>query len=180
MKAGAIFLTAAAAFCLLVPALLSGCGKRLVLTSGTSRDTNVTARRLLPVDSNKIHVYFVREKGDGIELVSVERQARQSDKLKDAVEELLRGPSAAEVKAGIKNEIPLGTILLSVKQERSNGEIDLSRRFVIGGETSIETRLHQLQRTVSDAAADQKIFLNVEGKRLLSVGEGLEVKQPLN
>ena len=44
----------------------------------------------------------------------------------------------------------------------------------------MQTRMEQLKRTVASVAGDKKVFLNVEGKRLVAAAEGLEVQQPIN
>jgi spore germination protein GerM len=40
--------------------------------------------------------------------------------------------------------------------------------------------MEQLKRTVASVAGDKKVYLNVEGKRLVAAAEGLEVQQPIN
>lgn len=97
------------------------------------------------------------------------------------MEELLEGPTAREENAGLGTEIPRGTILIDLKHNAKNVELNLSRRFASGGGTdSFETRLEQLRRTVA-SAAEAPVYLNVEGKRLnVSEGEGIEIKQPIN
>lgn len=161
---------------------LSACSERSVLT-GSSGDTGKSTHTVKgDLVSSTMKVWFVKTKGDSIEIVAVERRASGTDRLKQAVEDLLRGPSVEEEASGLSSEIPKGTLLLGVRSLGDDFEIDLSRRFASGGgSTSLETRLEQLKRTVSEVVGNRKVYLNVEGERLFAAaGEGLEVKQPIN
>lgn len=100
--------------------------------------------------------------------------------IKDAVSQLLQGPTKEEADSGLKSEVPAGTVLIGVEKKGNSVELNLSKRFASGGVDSIQTRLDQLTATVKDAAGPTKVYLDVEGQRLLTAGEGLEVKQPLN
>jgi spore germination protein GerM len=156
--------------------LLSGCTGRTIL-HGTRANKPAHADR-----NNKVAVWFVKPTANGDpKLVSVARAANSTDRLEEAVHELLEGPSAPEEHDGFGTEIPRGTILLDVKRIGKNVELNLSRRFASGGGTSsFETRLEQLRRTVT-SAADAPVYLNVEGKRLnIAEGEGIEIRQPIN
>lgn len=156
----------------MVMPLLCACGGRAVLTEQSSIQAPAT---------KKLKIWFVKVNNEGSELVGVERPASGSDQLESAVKELLNGPSPAEAQSGLGSEIPLGTILLGVKNDSDRIEVDLSRRFASGGATSFQVRLEQLGKTVGDAAQGKDVYLNVEGQRLtMTQGEGLEVKQPIN
>jgi spore germination protein GerM len=151
--------------------LLSSCTGRTVLDGLTGADTG-----------DQLHVWFVKPAGQELKLIKVSRSRGHGEWLKEAVEELLRGPSGQEIQAGMGSEIPRGTILLGVVDSGDSIELNLSRRFASGGgSSSLELRLEQLRRTVSEAAAGKKVYLNVEGQRLTTAaGEGLEIKQPIN
>lgn len=150
---------------------LCACTSRTLLDSLTGDDAGA-----------KIHVWYVRPAGNDLKLVAVTRPRGQGEVLKQTVEELLRGPSGQEIQAGLGSEIPKGTILLGIEEKGNEIELNLSRRFASGGgSSSLETRLEQLRRTVSEAAGSKKVYLNVEGQRLsTAAGEGLEIKQPIN
>lgn len=137
-------------------------------------------------------VWFVRPTADGVlQQVACDRsdlkEATGSDAVtqavKQSVEELLKGPSAQEAESGLGSEIPKGTVLIGVATDADgNIVIDLSKRFVTGGGiSSFEARMEQLRQTADLAAGGRKVFLNVEGQRLVqATGEGIEVKQPIN
>ncbi len=152
-------------------AVLSACSTRTILGDLTGED-----------NGRKLHIWFVKTAGDQLTLVEVSRQSGRGDSVKQSVEDLLTGPSGQEIQAGLGSEIPRGTILLGVEEKAGTIELNLSRRFASGGgSSSLETRIEQLRRTVTDSAGSKKVFLNVEGHRLTSAsGEGLEIKQPIN
>ena len=156
--------------CAIVCFSLTSCTSRTVL-SGTDTDSG-----------DRLKVWFAKQAGDDLRLVPVWRQSSSSDRLKEAVEELLKGPSDQEIASGLGSEIPRGTILLGTAPAGNDVELNLSRRFASGGGArSLETRIDQLSRTVADCAGDKKVFLSVEGERIYTAaGEGLEIKQPLN
>lgn len=132
-------------------------------------------------NKNEVDIYFAKKNGEELELVAVHRPIRGDNRLNATLEELLRGPTPEEEKNGLLSEIPKGTILLGIKEKEGECEIDLSKRFSTGSVSSMQTRLDQLTKTVTPLANDQKIFLDVEGKRLeASSFDGLEIKQPIN
>jgi spore germination protein GerM len=161
---------------------LTGCAERKILT-GASVPHEKKAERSVQAEilGNSAEVWFVKPGTDNIELVKVNRKLVGQNKLESALSELLRGPTGEEEAQGLASEIPKGTILLGVKPLDDDYEIDLSRRFNSGGgEASMQTRMEQLKRTVASVAGEKKVFLNVEGKRLVAAAEGLEVQQPIN
>lgn len=150
---------------------LASCGNRTILP-GTSESAS----------SGDITVWFVKPEGEESKLVSTRRPSRGKDPLESSVTELLAGPTTSEATAGLGTEIPRGTILLGLRQEGDEVELNLSRRFSSGGgSSSWETRLTQLRQTVQGPAAGRKIYLNIEGNRLsTAAGDGLEIRQPIN
>jgi spore germination protein GerM len=132
-------------------------------------------------NKNEVEIYFAKKNGEELELVAVHRPIRGDNRLNATLEELLRGPTPDEEKSGLLSEIPKGTILLGIKEKEGECEIDLSKRFSTGSVSSMQTRLDQFTKTVTPLANDQKIYLDVEGKRLeASSFDGLEIKQPIN
>lgn len=168
--------------CLAIGALLcavvsmAGCTQRTILTGKGGTTGNTVA------DKNQIVVWFVRTTEGGTRFIAVKRPFRGSDKLSAAIQELLSGPTESEQQSGIGSEIPRGTILLGVKHEKGNIELNLSQRFASGGGSdTIEARLSQLERTVESNDEKGDVYLNVEGERLsMTMGEGIEIPQPIN
>lgn len=166
---------------LLSAVVLTGCAERQILTGSDVPKTHSESTVQAEILGNAAEVWFVKPNGEKLELVKVNRKLAGSDKLEAALTELLRGPTGEEEGEGLASEIPKGTVLLGVHPIDDDYEIDLSRRFASGGgEESMETRLEQLRKTVKSVVGDKKVFLNVEGKRLVAAADGLEVQQPIN
>lgn len=152
----------------------------------TEADAKETAQTSEVIDkatdksSDQKHIWFARESKGAVQPYSVERTLDKKEPLRSAVSQLLEGPTDGERKLGIKSEVPVGTVLISLKKKDDVVELNLSRRFGAGGVDSIETRLQQLELTIKEVAGHDKVFLDIEGKRMTSAGDGLEVKQPLN
>jgi spore germination protein GerM len=133
-------------------------------------------------EAREMKIWFVKPVNDQVSLVPVIRTLTHSDQLAEAVEQLLTGPTPNEKAAGLSTEIPKGTTLLGVKRSDGTVELNLSKDFASsGGGTSLETRIEQLSRTVSDLAGSQKVYVAIDGERLSATpGDGLEIKQPIN
>lgn len=160
----------------LTPFLTISCVTKHADTSSNQVQTKNEKRK------KGLTVWFVKEKGEELELVEVPRPKTGNDPVEAAVSELLMGPDEEESSKGISSEIPRGTILLGIEKDGEKIELNLSKRFTAGGgPTSIQTRLDQLSKTVSRVAGDSKVYLSVEGERLsANQFDGLEIKQPIN
>jgi len=181
---------------LVIPALalcLSGCAQRMILdgskadqesskiiNSGGKSSTGYLSPAETGGGSGSVRIWFLREQGGELHPTAVQREVSSDNLIQAATDQLLRGPTPEERQAGIQSEIPLGTVLIGVKGKGPVAEVNLSQRFTSGGESSMEARLSQLERTLKEVSGQTKVFLDVEGHRLLTAGEGLEVKQPLN
>ncbi len=146
------------------------------------QETAPVTSSLNSIQSSKTsgQVWFVKEQGANLVPTPVKRAIDREEPIKDSVNQLLAGPTKEETAAGVKSEIPAGTVLFGVEKRKDTVELNLSKRFAVGGIDSIQTRLTQLERTVKQCAGAKKVYLNVDGKRLLTAGDGLEIKQPLN
>lgn len=156
---------------------LCSCVERTILSENTPAPSGSARPK-----KARCAIWFVKVNNQGNELVSVERIAPESHEMEYVVQELLSGPKQEESVNGLGSEIPLGTILLGIKEESADIELNLSKRFAAsGGATSFQTRLDQLIRTVSPVADGKNVYLDIEGQRLTTTqGDGLEVKQPIN
>lgn len=160
----------------LTPILTVSCVTKNADTASSEHQTSKEKKK------KGLTVWFVKEKGEELELVEVPRAKTGNDPVEAAVSELLMGPDEEESNKGISSEIPRGTILLGIEKDGEKIELNLSKRFTAGGgPTSIQTRLDQLSKTVSRVAGDSKVYLSVEGERLsANQFDGLEIKQPIN
>ncbi len=170
--------------------LLGGCAGRQVLSPevkvAPGKEQKMLTGRLVPM-RDQIVVWFVKPEAGALTFVPVERpykgQNTRADYLDFALKELARGPNGTESASGIGSEIPAGTVLVDVKNLTGGAiAVNLSKHFVQGGGLeSFETRMEQLKRTVKDLAFDRKVYLEIKGSRLTrTVGEGVEIKQPIN
>jgi spore germination protein GerM len=172
-------LLVAAPVVLAVASFTTSCGfERTVLSS---RDVHSQVVEQQPSQPAQIRVWFVKNRNDSLQLVPVVRDTTEVDRLKDSINELLRGPSPEEESDGLLSEIPRGTVLIDVKDNGEDIELNLSRRFSSGGGTSLDTRLQQLSKTVTEVVGKKRVYLDIEGERLTTAGgDGLEIKQPIN
>lgn len=97
--------------------------------------------------------------------------------LEVALRDLLKGPSAAEIKAGQYSEIPKGTQLLGVSVQDETVTVNLSDEFASGGgSTSMIERVNELKNTVTGVNRNYQVKIAINGKLVEYLGgEGLEV-----
>lgn len=162
---------------------ISGCAplnRQILSQSKNDRPPAVNSETQSRAARGKSRIWFVKENGANMEPAAVDRAVNAREPIRDAVNQLLQGPTKEEAEAGLKSEVPVGTVLIGIERKGDAVDLNLSKRFAAGGIDSIQLRLDQLTNTVKEAAGPTKVFLNVEGQRLLTAGDGLEVKQPLN
>ena len=130
------------------------------------------------------NVYFLAlDKNDNGIFKKVTREyTTKEDKLKFALNELLKGPNLMEKSLGAYSEIPKTTKLLNVKYNGNKVIIDLSSDFQYGGGTdSVYSRMMQLIKTAINNTNNKQIYLHLDGKQIKFIGgEGIMVSQPLN
>jgi|GEM_PF-2793030 len=136
-----------------------------------------------------VTVWYARHTGEQTRYTAYVRglnkaPANKIEALNIALGELLAGPDP-RFEHDFTSEIPKGTRLLGVTQAPSSDSgdlvVNLSSHFIdSGGMDSFEARMEQLRRTVVGIVGDQPVYLDVEGKRLETSGDGLEVQQPIN
>ncbi|HEY9714670.1 MAG TPA: GerMN domain-containing protein, partial [Chroococcales cyanobacterium] len=153
---------------LLAPFLTTSCSQQAWQRTILDEGKTVTGKLKDSESDEKVHlplkIWLVQPHDGNLDLVAVVRPAGNRDDLKDAVNELLRGPTEEEASRGISSEIPKGTVLLDVERSDDSIVLNLSRRFAIdAGGTSIETRMDQLRQTVADLSEGKKVYLNIEG-----------------
>lgn len=140
---------------------------------------DLTAER----NAKEIKIYFTKSKSKGnIVLYPVTRKISKEDSVIDsALKELFLGPTKAEELKGVMTEIPVGTRLIQVEESEDEILIDVSSQFLTGGgSATMQLRYLQLYRTFKNVALGKKLYLNIDGKYLKTIGgEGLEVSRPL-
>ena len=150
---------------------LSEEGKRILGDPGEKEKIENTAK-----------IYFLKLNSDGSSENYISKRELKELTLKNAINSLLKGPDAAERKAGVYTEIPDGTKLLSVINSDDKIIVNLNSEFQYGGGTeSINNRMKQLVKTVVAILPEKNIYLYIEGKQVdVMGGDGVIITQPLN
>lgn len=137
------------------------------------------------VPKSYVNVYFIGQNANKEEVYKVVKREYDSTKgetkLKYSIENLLKGPSAAEQAKGIYSEIPQGTRLLSLEETPNKIVVNLSGDFEQGGGTDgLYKRLYQLIKTANKNTV-LNVYLYINGKQADVIGgEGIMLNQPLN
>ncbi len=115
-------------------------------------------------------------------VMAVERSVPYSQAVaKTAMTELLKGPSATELKGlALHSEIPKGTTLNGVTIKNGIAKVDLSGQFDDGGGTlSVTMRLAQVVYTLTQYGTIDAVEFYMDGKRVeVFSGEGLMLDHP--
>jgi len=115
-------------------------------------------------------------------VMAVERTVPYSQAVaKTAMTELLKGPSAAELKGlALHTQIPNGTTLKSITITNGIAKVDLSNQFDDGGGTlSVTMRLAQVVYTLTQYGTIDAVEFWMDGKKVeVFSGEGLMLDEP--
>ncbi len=127
------------------------------------------------------NVYWLQPKGNNIDLVPqpIKVAAAQPNQvLETAFKNLLEGPT----EGSNSTTIPKGTKLLGLKVDNNNEvHVNLSEEFTSGGgSTSMMGRVGQVVYTATSLNPNAKVYIEVNGKPLDTLGgEGVVLDQPL-
>jgi hypothetical protein len=124
-----------------------------------------------------VKVYFLR----GERLAIAHRQVPGPATLRGALTELLAGPTADELAAGLHSEIPEGTTLLDVDLTDEVATVDLSDDYDDGGGTlSMTARIAQVVFTATQFDNSERTLFWMEGEPVeFFGGEGIVLDEPL-
>lgn len=138
------------------------------------------------IDNNEkkqktVTLYFIKNEGNSQNFVKVKRTVESDDNiLKTTINELLNGVKTTD--KNLYSEIPNGTKLLAIQEGKDYVIINLSSDFQYGGGTdSINNRIKQLIKTVSEIKTNKNLYLYLDGKQANVIGgEGVIINQPLD
>ena len=98
----------------------------------------------------------------------------------DAVQQLIAGPTRAELARGFRTYIPTGTRVLSVNVANGTATVDLNQRFASGGNAdSLMARLSQLVRTLTGLQGATRVQLLMNGKVVTARFPGMSLGRPI-
>ena len=136
-----------------------------------------------PITQEKVvQVCWIDPTDRSIELVSKTMSFQKSVKsdrvLATAFETLFDRPPEG---SPYTTAIPQGTKLLDLKVDKKGIHLNLSEEFVSGGgSASMSSRLAQVVYTATSSNSGNRVWINVEGKPLVNLGEeGIIVNQPM-
>lgn len=155
-------------------------------TSKVAPVTPPTAEKPTPpqpvTEQRQVAVYWLNPTTDKIELVTkivtVQKSVQADELLKIAFEGLLSGTEAE----AYTTAIPTGTKLIALNVDREGVHVNLSQQFTSGGGSAAMTsRLAQVLYTASSLDPNAKVWIEVEGEPIETLGEeGLIINQPMN
>jgi lipoprotein-anchoring transpeptidase ErfK/SrfK len=123
--------------------------------------------------SAAVTVFFPR----GEQLVAVDRPGTT---VEDAVRALLRGPTAAERKAGFRTYIPRGTAVRSVSVAGKRATVDLGVKIMQGVRAEgLNARLAQVVYTATGVKPVTSAKVLIAGGTVLGVFPGIDASVPL-
>lgn len=130
------------------------------------------------------NVYLLKPTDKSFNLVPepVQVAATQPNQvLEKAFENLLSRRNEGSNKDELGTTIPQGTRLLGLQVDNDQVRVNLSQEFTSGGgSSSMMGRIGQVVYTASSLNPDAKVYIDVEGKPLNTLGgEGVELDQPL-
>ncbi len=133
-----------------------------------------------PVAPRRLTLAVYLPRGDKLGVVA--REVPQTKAVATAaVNELLKGPSSAEVAYGFHTEVPAGTRLRSISIRDHVATVDLTGEFDDGGGSlSMFMRLAQLVFTVTQFDSVDAVTLKLDGVPVeIFSGEGIVIDKPM-
>ncbi|CCH65145.1 hypothetical protein RINTHM_6790 [Richelia intracellularis HM01] len=157
-------------------------GKNLRLDPGVQKTQPVSSALNNRTSQEKgPRIYWLQDSGKNFKLVAqslkVSIIGEPNQILTKAFQILFAGPTEGKG----STTIPLGTKLLSIKQENNSVYLNLSSEFISGGgSASMQGRLGQVLYTATSLNKNANVYIQVDGKPLnILGGEGVELQQPM-
>ncbi len=148
------------------------------VTTGPDPTTPVStpAAPTTGTDLVDVRIYLLRDE----RLAVTHRQVEGPGVLRNALVELVEGPTASELAAGLHTEIPDGTTLLDVKLADGLATVDLSSEFELGGGSlSMTARVAQVIFTATQFDNVDEVLFWLDGAPVEFLGgEGIVLGDP--
>jgi spore germination protein GerM len=132
----------------------------------------------------KRQVYLIRLDNDGtLAAAKVERTLAQSDTpMQDALEAVLKGPTADEKNRKLMSLLPAGVKILGATVRGSTAYIDFSEEFMFNtyGVEGYAGQLRQVVWTATEFGNVKDVQILIDGRRIDYLGEGIWMGSPLN
>lgn len=127
------------------------------------------------IAGESVKLYFATK--DGMNL-SVEERKVQGDRMKSAVEELIRGPKRSDLAA----TIPQGVTLLSLKVDQGLCTVNFNENLIKnhwGGSTGELLTVYSIVNTLSQFPGVEKVQLLIEGQKVETLAGHLMLDESL-
>jgi len=146
-------------------------------TPNEGKDVQAQSERTVSIYFIKIH-----DNTEKIILVPVKRKVNEENFIKEAIVELIRGPSAYEKKRGYISAIPDNLKLRNVRMKEGSAVLDFSPALGEGaGGTILLSRLDQIVYTVTQFKEIKSVEITINGMRQKTLGaDGLSISGPLH
>jgi spore germination protein GerM len=132
----------------------------------------------------KRQVYLIRlDNAGGLAATKVERSLPSGDSpMRDALEAVIKGPSADESKRNLLSLIPANATILGATVRGTTAYIDFSEDFLFNtyGIEGYAGQLRQVVWTATEFGNVKDVQILIEGKRVDYLGEGIWIGSPLS
>jgi spore germination protein GerM len=161
-------------------------GERSPDQRGTGSEAESTQKPTPPaqVQTVKRQVYLIRLDSDGaLVAAKVERSLPSSESpMKDALETVIKGPSADEAKRNLLSLIPANVKILGATIQGSTAYINFSEEFLFNtyGIEGYAGQLRQVVWTATEFGTVKDVQILIDGKRVDYLGEGIWIGSPIN
>lgn len=132
-----------------------------------------------------VNVYFIGKNEHNEEVYKAVKRVYNKDidgsKIRFAINALIQGPKQEERQRGVYTEVPSGSEVINISEQKDKVIINLTSAFVNGGGTdSLYKRLYQLIKTAK-LNSNLPVYLYIDNQRADVVGgEGIMLTQPLS
>ncbi|MHB1005265.1 MAG: Gmad2 immunoglobulin-like domain-containing protein [Chloroflexota bacterium] len=114
-----------------------------------------------------LKAYFTKSTASDVQFVAVEHSAPYTAQMGTAsLQELLKGPSADDKKAGLDTAIPSGVTLKGLRIENGTAYADFDQKLQQGVSGSVRTMSirRQITMTLQQFSTVQKVVISIDGK----------------